>query len=100
MSDYEVLDTLGKGSFGTVSRIKRKRDGKVRATPLHSCRCFPLLRTFVKVSMHLPPHCSLPHYVNSITSSSYPDRDHDSVPPPPPTGLSLSLSPLPLFTRS
>ena len=52
MSDYEVLDTLGKGSFGTVSRIKRKRDGKVRATPLHSCRCFPLLRTFVKVSMH------------------------------------------------
>ena len=52
MSDYEVLDTLGKGSFGTVSRIKRKRDGKVRAVPLHSCRCFPLLRTFVKVSMH------------------------------------------------
>ena len=52
MSDYEVLDTLGKGSFGTVSRIKRKRDGKVRAVPLHSCRCFPLLRTFVKVYAH------------------------------------------------
>jgi len=27
---YEVLQVIGKGSFGVVSKIKRKSDGKVR----------------------------------------------------------------------
>jgi hypothetical protein len=28
---YEVVQVIGKGSFGTVSKIKRRADGKVRA---------------------------------------------------------------------
>jgi hypothetical protein len=31
LEDYEVLGLLGKGSFGTVSKIRRKADGRVRA---------------------------------------------------------------------
>ena len=29
LRDYEVEECIGKGSFGTVSRIRRKRDGRV-----------------------------------------------------------------------
>lgn len=29
LDQYEVLNVLGKGSFGTVSRIRRKADGRV-----------------------------------------------------------------------
>lgn len=36
MENYEVIDTIGKGSFGTVCRIRRKSDGKVRAVPRDS----------------------------------------------------------------
>jgi hypothetical protein len=28
---YEVIEVIGKGSFGVVSKIRRKEDGKVRA---------------------------------------------------------------------
>lgn len=27
--DYEVVSTIGKGSFGVVSKIRRKADGKI-----------------------------------------------------------------------
>jgi hypothetical protein len=26
---YEIVSTIGKGSFGTVSKIRRKADGRV-----------------------------------------------------------------------
>ena len=29
LDDYEVLHTIGTGSYGTCKKIKRKRDGKV-----------------------------------------------------------------------
>jgi serine/threonine protein kinase len=29
-SDYELLETIGQGSFGKVCKIRRKVDGKVR----------------------------------------------------------------------
>ena len=29
LEDYEVLDTIGTGSYGTCKKIRRKRDGKV-----------------------------------------------------------------------
>jgi NIMA (never in mitosis gene a)-related kinase 2 len=29
MDNYEVLQNIGKGSFGVVSKIKRKSDGKI-----------------------------------------------------------------------
>jgi serine/threonine protein kinase len=31
--DYEVLDTIGQGSFGRVCRVRRREDGKVRLLP-------------------------------------------------------------------
>ena len=30
LDTYEVLQVIGKGSFGVVSKIRRKADGKVR----------------------------------------------------------------------
>lgn len=30
LESYEVLELIGKGTFGKVSKIKRKEDGKVR----------------------------------------------------------------------
>lgn len=27
---YEIVQVIGKGSFGTVSKIRRKADGRVR----------------------------------------------------------------------
>lgn len=34
---YERVGTIGKGSFGTVTKIRRKADGRVRPTdPLDS----------------------------------------------------------------
>jgi hypothetical protein len=29
VENYEVIETIGKGTFGTVSKIKRKADGRV-----------------------------------------------------------------------
>ena len=29
MEGYEVVSTIGKGSFGTVAKIRRKADGKI-----------------------------------------------------------------------
>ena len=29
LSQYEVLGTIGQGSFGTVQKVKRKADGRV-----------------------------------------------------------------------
>lgn len=29
MENYEILEVIGKGSFGVVQKIKRKQDGKV-----------------------------------------------------------------------
>ena len=29
LDDYEVLEVIGTGVFGTVSKVRRKRDGKV-----------------------------------------------------------------------
>jgi NIMA (never in mitosis gene a)-related kinase 2 len=29
MDNYEVLGTIGKGSFGNVRKIKRKSDGRI-----------------------------------------------------------------------
>lgn len=29
MENYDILNILGKGSFGTISKIRRKSDGKV-----------------------------------------------------------------------
>lgn len=34
--DYEALEAIGKGSFGTVTKIRRKSDGKVRGV---CCGC-------------------------------------------------------------
>lgn len=30
LEDYEVLSTVGTGSYGTCKKIRRKKDGKVR----------------------------------------------------------------------
>lgn len=35
LADYEVLEAIGTGCFGTVSKIQRKSDGKVCA----ECAC-------------------------------------------------------------
>lgn len=47
--DYEVLSTIGSGSYGKCQKIRRKSDGKVTRvdlmTPLHSL--------FVLVSAYL-----------------------------------------------
>lgn len=46
--DYEVLSTIGSGSYGKCQKIRRKSDGKVTRvdlmTPLHSVglRLYPL----------------------------------------------------------
>jgi len=29
MENYEVVSNIGKGSFGVVSKVKRKSDGKI-----------------------------------------------------------------------
>ena len=29
MDKYELIENIGKGSFGVVSKIKRKSDGKI-----------------------------------------------------------------------
>lgn len=29
MENYEVISNIGKGSFGTVSKVRRKADGKI-----------------------------------------------------------------------
>ena len=29
MNNYELLNVIGRGSFGTVSKARRKRDGKI-----------------------------------------------------------------------
>ncbi|GIQ80206.1 hypothetical protein KIPB_000966 [Kipferlia bialata] len=31
MENYQVLDTIGRGSFGTVTRVKNRQDGKIYA---------------------------------------------------------------------
>jgi hypothetical protein len=31
VADYTVLETIGKGSFGTCRKVQSKKDGKVRA---------------------------------------------------------------------
>jgi hypothetical protein len=31
---YELVQVIGKGSFGTVSKIRRKTDGRVRSLAL------------------------------------------------------------------
>jgi hypothetical protein len=30
LGDYTVLETIGKGSFGTCRKVQSKKDGKVR----------------------------------------------------------------------
>jgi len=34
---YEIVSTIGKGSFGTVSKIRRKADGRVSYTQHKQC---------------------------------------------------------------
>lgn len=36
---YDVLEVIGKGSFGVVSKIRRKEDGKVRNGNPNRCYC-------------------------------------------------------------
>jgi hypothetical protein len=35
LEDYEILETIGKGTFGKVSKILRKEDQKVRINKRH-----------------------------------------------------------------
>ena len=38
LDDFEVLSTIGTGSYGTCKKIRRKKDGKVNQTlPCYSC---------------------------------------------------------------
>jgi len=34
IEDYEVLEKIGCGSFGTIKKIRRKADGKVSSLPI------------------------------------------------------------------
>ena len=34
LDDFEVLSTIGTGSYGTCKKIERKKDGKVRISVL------------------------------------------------------------------
>ncbi len=38
VEQYDVVETIGKGTFGTVSKIKRKADGRV---------CFRLMKVLI-----------------------------------------------------
>lgn len=59
-SDYELLETIGQGSFGKVCKIRRKVDGKVRrpsaSLNLPTHRQWPCLQLLVS---HAPPLCPL-----------------------------------------
>ena len=53
---YELVATIGKGSFGTVSKIRRKTDGRVSAhLPPAAAVCAPLLLPACLPGLPPPP---------------------------------------------